>query len=192
MGWGHGFGIGVVVVGLAVSGCSNDSADNGSTTMDSATSTSASPSAAVPATGAGVSVAQVQQALQSAAQAVPNGRVFDAELETRDGYRVFDVKVASDGNEIKVVVGSDGRQVISQNQAGKPSDDVAKVHGARIDASRALQTAAEREPDTTFSEMEIDTNRDGAVVWQIELRRGDGSEVEVDVDAQNGSVLASR
>ncbi|MDV3126857.1 PepSY domain-containing protein [Mycobacterium sp. 21AC1] len=188
MNWEYKAGLGMLTVALVVSGCSDDSAANQSTTG----STTTSATAMAPAGGAGVGVAQAQQALQAAAQAVPNGRAFDAELETDDGQRVFDVKVASGGNEIKVVVDSDGRRVISQNQAGKPSDDVAKVEGAQVDAGRALQAAAEHEPGTTFSEMEIDTNRDGALVWQIELRRADGSEVEVDVDARSGSVVASR
>jgi uncharacterized membrane protein YkoI len=154
-----------------------------------ATTTGIQPSPAVPAGGGGVPVSAAQQALQTAAQAVPNGRVFDLEVETHHGRRVFDIKVGSNGNEIKALVDQDGRQIISQNQASTPSDDVAKIDAAQIDASRAVQTAAEREPNATISELEIDTNGNGALVWQVELVRPDGSEVEIDVDAQNGSII---
>lgn len=194
MRWEHLAGIGTISVALVLSGCANDAATDkqSPTTTGSDATAATSASVAAPAGGAGVAVAQVQQALQTAAQAVPNGRAFDAELETHQGRSVFDVKVASGANEIKVVVDTDGKQVISQSQASTPSDDVAKVQRAQIDASRALQAAADHQPHTTFTEMEIDTNRDGVVVWQIELRRADGAEVEVEVDAQNGSVLPSR
>jgi uncharacterized membrane protein YkoI len=101
---------------------------------------------------------------------------------------VFDIKVASNGNEVKVVVNEDGRQIVWQNQASTPDDDVAKVDAAQIEASRAERTAAEHEPNVTVSEMEIDTNREGVVVWQVELVRVDGSEVEIDVDAHRGAI----
>lgn len=135
--------------------------------------------------------AVVQEALRTAAGAAPNGRAFDFDTESLNGQRVFGIKVASNGNEIKVLVDESGRQVLSQRQSDGPSDDVAEADTARIDAGRALQAATDQETNVGVSAMEIDTNRDGIVIWQVELVRGDGSHIELDVDTQNGSVIAT-
>ena len=126
--------------------------------------------------------------MKTAAQAVPNGRPYDLEADSGNGRRVLEVKVASGGNEFKVVIDESGTNVVSQTQQSKPGDDVAKVEGAKIDAGRALQTAADREKNATLDEMEIDTYN-GAVVWKVELVRPDGSDVEIAVDAQNGNII---
>ncbi|RAV18451.1 hypothetical protein DQP55_02560 [Mycolicibacterium sp. GF69] len=189
---------GTLALALVLSGCSNDSqteqptttptAETGTTTETTTATTSvAQGPAPAPGGGDSVSVAAAQEALNSAARAVPNGRPFGLEVENRNGRKVFEVKVASDGNEIKVLVGEDGKQVISQNQASAPSDDVTKVQDAQVDAVRAVQAAAEREADATVSEIEIDTEN-GVLVWEVQLVRPDGSEVQLDVDAQTGAV----
>lgn len=194
--WGHAAGVGTIALVLALTGCGQD---DGSTAAQSPTTTTAQPGGTTPATtttgapattpasGAGLPVAAAQQALQTAAQAVPNSRAFDLETGNQNGKKVFLVKVASDGNQINVQVDETGKQLVSQNQQATPDDDVAKIGTVQIDASRALQTAAEREPNATFDEMEIDT-QGGVAVWKIELVRPDGSEVQVHVDAQNGSI----
>lgn len=140
-----------------------------------------------PRGGPGLPVEAAQQALQTAAQAVPNGRPFDLEVETRNGERVFDVEVASDGNEFELVIDATGTQVISQSQESTPDDDVWKVESARIDVAQALQTAADREPGAAMDELEIDTE-DGVLVWEIELVRPDGTEIEIEVDARDGTI----
>lgn len=122
--------------------------------------------------------------------AVPGGRPFDLETGSDEGQRVLEVKVASRGEEFKVVVAADGQQVVRQQQADKPSDDVAKAEGAKVDARRALQAAAGTDPGSTLSEMEIDTNYDGAVVWQVALVHRDGSTLQIDVDAKSAAISA--
>ncbi len=81
--------------------------------------------------GRGISVASARQALQTAGAAVPGGRPFDLETGSDEGQRVLEVKVASRGEEFKVVVAADGQQVVRQQQADKPSDDVAKGRAPR-------------------------------------------------------------
>lgn len=176
-------GIGAIAL-LALTGCGRADTDDVST--PAATGQTSAPATA----GRGVAIDVARLALQTATAAVPNGRPFDMETETDNGQRVLDVKVASNGSEFKVVVGADGKQVVWQKQANTPSDDIAKVDSAKVDAAAALQTAADSEHGSTLSEMEIDTNRAGAVVWQVTLIRGDGSHREVDVDAQSGALSA--
>lgn len=191
--WGRPASVGALAFALILAGCSDDSAPAQPTTTgaESATTTSA-PAAATTATPAvagvdHVPVAAAQAALDSAAKAVPNGRPFDLEVDTRRGSTEIEVRVASDGNEFAVRVDPEGLKVLSQNQSPRPSDDVAQVQAAQVDAGAALQTAADREPGAALSEMEIDTEA-GVVVWAIELVRPDGSEVELDVDAQTGAI----
>lgn len=57
----------------------------------------------------------------------------------------------------------DGGQVLGKHQTAKPSDDLAKVEQAGVDAVKALQAAQQRQP-------------------------GDLDEREVDVDARTGAV----
>nr|WP_081513985.1 PepSY domain-containing protein [Nocardia donostiensis] len=187
---------GIAVGALGLAGCGDDDseADRTADTPSPATSVvNTSPTSAPTgaAAGDGASTSSAQQAVRTAAGDVPNGRVFDVELETDDGRQVFDIKVASGGDEVKVLVDQPGEQVIRKNQSDRPSDDVAKVETAGIDAERALEVAAEREPEAKLSEMEIDTNRDGVLIWQVELVRADGSDVEIDIDAHSGAVVGT-
>ncbi|SKW07023.1 Uncharacterised protein [Mycobacteroides abscessus subsp. abscessus] len=55
---------------------------------------------------------------------------------------------------------------------------------------RALQAAAGTDPGSTLSEMEIDTNYDGAVIWQVALVHRDGSTLQIDVDAKSAAISA--
>lgn len=182
--WGRPAALSLLAAALVMSGCSEDAApEQTNTTAPAAETTSP---VAVPA-GKGAPVDAVERALQTAAGAVPNGRPFDLELETEDGRRVFDIEVASDGNEFEVRVNEAGTEVVGQRRAGDPGDDVAKAEAAQVDATRALQTALEREPGATVDEIQIDTERD-VIVWQIELVRPDGSEAEIDVDARSGAI----
>lgn len=192
--WQRSAGVAVAVSVLGLAGCGDDDTDVGSPPNSSqqmpgsATATGAKGPTSFPADTAPVAAAQ--QGLRTAA-AVANGRAFDLEIETGNGVQVFDIKVASNGNEIEVLVDRSGNEVLDQSRSSKPSDDVSKVEGAGIDPVRGLQAAADREPEAQVSQLEIDTNRDGVLIWQIELLRSDHSEVEIDVDAQSGEVIGS-
>ncbi|OLZ60507.1 hypothetical protein BS330_07220 [Amycolatopsis keratiniphila subsp. nogabecina] len=121
--------------------------------------------------------------MQAAAAAVPGGRVFDVE-PANDGW---EIKVASAGQEHKIRVSRDGGQVLGDQQTAKPSDDLAKIAQADVDAVKALQTAQQRQPGE-LDEMEIDRATDGALVWQVGLRDGKGIQHDLDVDAKTGAV----
>ncbi|MFJ8915117.1 PepSY domain-containing protein [Amycolatopsis sp. NPDC102389] len=127
--------------------------------------------------------AQPVKAIKAAAVAVPDGRVFDVE-PANDGW---EIKVASHGQEHKIRVSRDGGQILGDQTAAKPSDDLAKIEQAGVDAVAALRTAQQRQPGD-LDEMEIDRATDGALVWQVGLRDGKGIEHDLDVDAKTGAV----
>ncbi|WP_052674777.1 PepSY domain-containing protein [Amycolatopsis orientalis] len=124
---------------------------------------------------------QPVKAIQAAAGAVSDGRVFDVE----PGNDAWEIKVASHGQEHKVRVSRDGGQVFGEQQTAKPSDDLAKVGQADVDAVKALRTAQQRQPGE-LDEMEIDRAADGTLVWEIGLRDGKGAEHKITVDAKTG------
>ncbi|WP_147262994.1 PepSY domain-containing protein [Geodermatophilus sp. TF02-6] len=156
---------------------------SGGTPTSTPTSTSAAPSSGVPQ-----GVANAVAALQTAAAAVPNGQPFDLERDTYQGQRVWDIKVASNGNQFNLYVSEDGSTVVSQEQDATPDDDVQKLQSAQISAVEAVERVA-REHGGTLKEMEIDSTDDGTVVWQVEIAQSDGSEVEVDLNASTGEVV---
>lgn len=132
-------------------------------------------------------IAQVHSALGTATEAVDNGTPFDLEMETHGQQLVFEVKVASGGNEFQVLVDSTGNEVLSQKEKDDPSDDIDKLAETEISASEALDIAVQEEPDASLDELEIDTE-DGKVVWEVEFVRPDGSEAEYNVDPRTGDV----
>lgn len=196
-------GVGAITLVVAMSGCGQ----NGDKAAETVTATVTTSVTAAPAPGSpgapapgspgapgptttgteGLPVAAAQAALRTAGGSVPNGRPYDMQVETRDGQRVFEVDVASEGAEFEVVVDAAGTRVINSTKQNRPDDDAARAESAAVDAARALQTAADRERDTSFDGLEFDTDG-GMTVWKVELVRADGSEVDIRVDAQDGSI----
>lgn len=177
--------------GLAVftvlTGCGKDSTDgaqsSGTTVTAAVTSSTTAPP---PATATPDSALA---ALSTAAAAVPGGQPFDLEVERTGEQQQFEVKVAADGTEVKIVVDAAGTAMVSQTPTDKPDDDLNKLAGTTVTATQALQTAVEMEPSAQVHEVEIDTDSAGTVVWEVELVRADGSKVEYAVDARTGAVL---
>lgn len=133
-------------------------------------------------------IADAVAALETAAAVVPDGQPFDLEDDTFQGERVWEVKVASGGQEFKLIVSRDGASVLEQRQADRPDDDVGKVASARVSAIEALTIAA-AEVDGSVSEMDIDRTSDGTVVWEVEMQQTDGSKVELKIDASTGEIV---
>ncbi|SKR24497.1 MMPL/RND family transporter [Mycobacteroides abscessus] len=97
------------------------------------TSGEASPSVT---SGRGISVASARQALQTAGAAVPGGRPFDLETGSDEGQRVLEVKVASHGEEFKVVqVEKD--HAVAMNPDAAPSFQATQRMGKLFDESNS-------------------------------------------------------
>ncbi|AHH18333.1 hypothetical protein NONO_c35460 [Nocardia nova SH22a] len=185
--------VGCGVLGLTACGDDTDSTDQ--TRSAPGATTSALTGGNTPVTSAvsakSTPVANALAALDTAANAVPGGKPFDLETELQGTEGVFDAKVAAGGDQIDVLVDATGHTVRSQQQAPRPSDDIAKLDGVTITAADALRAAGSRDPSAEFDEMEIDTDDSGTVVWKVDLMRGDRSEVTYSVDAHNGQIIGT-
>ena len=201
---GRYFLVGSAVIGcgvLGLTGCGDDSNDTTSTTTAVApaptvtsgptTATTTSTTGTATTNGDSAPVANALAALDTATSVAPDGKPFDLETDMRGTDAVFEAKVASGGNEIEVIVDGAGHQVLSQHQSQEPSDDLAKLAGTSVSAADALRTASAREPDANLDQLEIDTDRAGTVVWQVELVRSDHSEITYTVDAHSGQVTGT-
>ncbi|WP_280331309.1 PepSY domain-containing protein [Nocardia wallacei] len=136
-------------------------------------------------------VANALAASDTAANAVPDGKPFDLETELQGTEGVFDTKVAAGGNQIDVTVDATGQHIRSQQQSPNPSDDIAELDGVTVTAADALRAASSREPTAEFDELEIDTDDTGAVVWKVDLVRGDHSDITYTVDPHDGHIIGS-
>ncbi len=191
----------LVLTAVLLTACSSTDSDTDSsaTTSSSRSSTastsagssiSSSPTSSSP-TSAGEysdSVDAALAALRTAADAVPGGRPYDLEQDDFDGQDAWEIKVASAGDTYKLYVSADGTDVVDKAQDRSPGDDLRKIQQAEVEAADALRTAADEHSGAEFDELEIDT-RNGTLVWEIELVRNGGSEIEVYVDATTGKII---
>lgn len=129
---------------------------------------------------------QAVRAVQTAEQAVPDGRAFDLEVEDHGGRQVWEIKVAS-GNDRphEFYVSLDGTQIVRRSRH-RLDGDVRKALKAQVTLSQALETAARRVP-WSLSEAEIDTHS-GRITWEVEFKKGE-REREVVIDAMTGEIM---
>lgn len=182
----------LLAVGVAagmLAGCSSDDTtteQTSSPTSQVSTSQSSSSGGDDPSTpGESTGVDSAVSALQTAADAV-SGQPFDIETDTRGGQKVWEVKVAVNGDEYEVWVSADGTKVVDTRKHDTPDDDVKKAQSAKVGAVEALRKASEKQKGT-LEEMDLDSEG-GTIVWEVELRQADGSTVEVEVNAATGEV----
>lgn len=179
---------------LLFTGCGGDNGANAPGTTSSPATTSAATTSVeqLPVTEQVAPIPAAQAALRTASGAVADGQPFEAEVEKSGDQLQFEVEVASNGTQHKVVVDSTGSRVVSQEQSDKPDDDMDKLNGIKVSAAEALDAASQQAPDAQFHEIEIDTDDAGAVVWDVELVRPDGTSANFDVDAQSGAVTPKK
>jgi hypothetical protein len=191
----HIAGVGTIALVLALTGCGQqDSAEKPGTTAASQpnaatpVTTTTHSFAPAPAGGHGVPVSAAQQALQTAAQAVPNGRPFDLEVETDSGTECSTSRSRRTATKSRSLSMRMGGRSSGRTRPVPPTTMSRKSMPPRSKPVGQSERPLKHQPNVTVSEMEIDTNRDGVVVWQVELVRVDGSEVEIDVDAHRGAI----
>jgi uncharacterized membrane protein YkoI len=137
----------------------------------------------------------LSKAVEAAEQAT-QGRVFEADVETRNGQAVYELELidgAENVHEVVIDAGTGG--VLSQDaqtvegmwQRWLNSDEMAAVAGA--DRSLAeIVAAVEAETGGTVREASIDSEGD-SVVYEMELIGSGGGELEVEVDPATGAIL---
>ncbi|MGP3984056.1 PepSY domain-containing protein [Streptomyces sp. KR80] len=142
------------------------------------------------------SVLHALTALDTADRSLPTGESYELESE-RDarGRRVWEIGVASDGDdEYEVVVSEDGTTVLSKREDETTDDDVLKLKRARTTAQQAVRLAYMHRPGEVRA-LELDTRADGTVVWQVTMAppgAGDHAPVsDVILNAGTGNVIRS-
>jgi uncharacterized membrane protein YkoI len=183
-----GLGLAVFLAGCGGSDIPSAGQQAPSTTISSSTPSSPTTSTAAATGSATAEVAAAVRALQTAARAVPQGKAFGLDPETRGGQRVWDVKVASGQRQFDLDVTADGSRVLTRRQDPTPDDDVRKLRSVRVDASRAVRLAA-RHQDGQLTDLDLDTTDAGTVVWEVDFHQPDGSTATVSIHARTGKIL---
>jgi hypothetical protein len=183
-------------VALSLAACGNG--PDASTAQPSAPSTTAapapspSPPATAAARGAEDSTGAALRAVQAAAEAVPQGRVYDLDRERHNGKPVWSVKVAATRRrQLTLTVISDGTRVLDRRRSARPDlDDLQDAHAATITASRAVRLAARRHPGR-LDELELDSTDAGILVWRADLTGSDNRPTVIALDARTGAVVTT-
>ena len=128
------------------------------------------------------------RAIGIATTTVESGRVFDLDLDLERGRLVWDVDVASRGQELEVRIHSTSGRVLRVKRDRTPDPEMALLALARVSAVRAARTSAAAVRSSRLESLELERER-GRVVWKSELRTGSGVEYDVVVDARSGNVL---
>ena len=122
------------------------------------------------------------------ATAEADGTVEEVELESEDGTPAYEVElVSADGSETEVAVhANDGTVLGTESETETEDEHVApgKVSLSEEDAV-GIATA---EANGTVEEVELESE-DGTPAYEVELVSPGGSETEVTVHANNGTVL---
>jgi uncharacterized membrane protein YkoI len=177
-----------LAVAVLLAGCGGD--DPGTSSAAQATSTTSQSTTTSSTAATDTRVAAAVRALQTAARAVPNGKAFDLDDDTRGGQPIWEVKVASGQRQFDLVVTADGARVQARRENPRPDDDVRKLGSVKVDAPRALRLAAQHQ-DGRVTDLDLDTTDAGTVVWEVDFRRPDRSTTTVTIHARTGKVLGT-
>ncbi|MBX3690602.1 PepSY domain-containing protein [Dokdonella sp.] len=111
------------------------------------------------------------------------GRILDVELErARDGRRIYDIElVGTDGRRLDVHVDAATGEFIDAH-AGL-------VHGAGARPFATILRDLLTRHSGQIVDVELERDRNGREVYEIELLRDDGRALELTVDAANGRIL---
>lgn len=133
-----------------------------------------------------------EEATDAATKAVP-GESAAPELDDEDGNLIYEVEVRkADGSIVEVIVDAGNAKVLAQEVDDEDGDDAAdrarleKLAKVSPDAAAKAATGAVH---GTAGRPELD-EENGSVVYEIDVIKDDGTEVEVTVDAVNRKVIS--
>ena len=184
------FGAVVILVALALAGCS------GSGKSDPASAQSPSPDAAWSHPDAPPDPHTLLRAGDLAVSQVPASRLISIESQTSDAGTWKALVVTPDGAEQQLKVGSDGMAVLAGPTATEDSDaDKAKrranLDGTQLDYRNAVNKVLGVVPKGSITELSL-LDMNGTVVWDADVWDADLVEHDVTVDAATGVVTANR
>lgn len=148
--------------------------------------------APAPATPAGIGLAEAIQAAEQATQ----GRVFEVDIETRNGQSVYELELIDGAEDVhEVVIDARTGEMLSQDeqtvegiwQRWMHDDEMAAVTGSARSLAEIV-AAVEAETGGTVREASIDREGDRAV-YEMEIALAGGAELDVEVDPATGEIL---
>lgn len=129
------------------------------------------------------------EAGEIALEAVGGGEVLRVDADEDDGRLQHEVHVrATDGTYWEIHVDAADGTVRDREVEDDVRDDGGQVAAAEIDQREAEQLALEAADADEVLQAVLDED-DGRPEWDLDLRRADGTLVEVTVDAVDGRVL---
>lgn len=133
----------------------------------------------------------LDQALQSAVQAVP-GTVIEIELDDGKGQVRYEAEILTPaGESVEVWVdGTSGQAYIHEKNGKAKRKDAERVQTAKIDMPTAIKAATAHTPGKPVK-AELD-NHWGTTTYQIDVLQPDFTVMELKVDAANGTVLRAK
>lgn len=184
-------------VALVLTACSAGTpAETPAATQAPAATTAAAPSSApasaAPAASASAAApanadernAGALAAIATAAADV-NGTAYGIDDSDDDGTWEVDVLVGERTHELRV--SSDGATVAQREEDDADRDDIDAVAAATVTLEQAIETALAEVPGT-LDDVELDQDNN-AVVWEVTIDEADTEDVEVYINAADGSVV---
>ena len=122
------------------------------------------------------------------AEAEAGGVAVEVEYEHRpDSDGVWEIEVAVAGEEMELLVGFDGTEVLDAKSDGTlDSEESDGLAVAEVGVADAIRIALD-EIDGTFDEAELEREGDG-FVWEVEIKQGRYT-TEVHIDVVSGDVV---
>jgi uncharacterized membrane protein YkoI len=131
----------------------------------------------------------LQDAIVTAQQQVPGGRVIDADIGAVKGGKVtYAIKILKDGEHLVRVDPQNGAVLSKSNRVISPKDwkDMARIEQAKVTMAEAVVTAASKLPGGKLASAGVKEER-GNIRYQIDIVT-DGVHV-VEIDPEDGRVL---
>lgn len=131
------------------------------------------------------SLGAAEAAVSTAESAVDGAQAYSIELEDDETWSV-DVLAGTSSTEVDV--SADGSEVLrSEADDDHEDEERRELDAASVTIVEALE-AALGAVEGTIDSADLD-EENGTVVWEIEIRTGEGKEVDVVVDAASGEIV---
>lgn len=193
---------------VLLAGCSNPAAPAKAPDVPTSTSTLAAP-VTTPASPAGDDQTPVSQPSQASAGSRTRAsdpqahnesasaaiRAAESELTGRaialdadgDGDDHWELDVVVGDRVPEVEVDRAGKVVNRDDQDALDADDRRKLDAAKVTIQQAIDAALAKQPGH-LDDIELD-DADGRVVWEVTIDSAEAEDVEVEVDAANGTIV---
>ncbi|WP_052144683.1 PepSY domain-containing protein [Halalkalibacter okhensis] len=139
----------------------------------------------------------VAEAKKRAIESVGEGSVKEIELEKKWGQYVYEIEAKIKGEDGDIYVDAmsgevlyiedDLLKMISAKQDSVT--EVAKRDGERLTAQEASNIALNYVKGGTVEDLDLEFEK-GRLIYEIEIERENGEDVDVDIDAYTGEILA--